>query len=465
MRRPLRSGIGSRGFLSAGTAAVLVVSSLAMVVGTGFSFGETRLKDGVTWIFDRKKGEAVQVNGSSGKVGARIVMPGTKGEDIVMVQRDGKVWAVDKKSGEAASLDVNDLKVKARTDFGTKDDIQPVMGDEAGFLVNRDDGTVQRIDPQGMESLGKPVSAGTKLSNAVADDAGRLWVGRNATGEVLRIDPDGANGLTIAVRKQLAGKGAQLSISVTDDGIVVTDAKSGKQWRLDADGNEVGDFQAELPAPPPPDVPVTPEYSSGPYVPIVTPDDGGYSVVPPPTQPGGGGQAVDPIPMDDLPTNLPSDALTHPAVTLGDRLYVPVPGESVLIVLDLKGTYLDTIAVPGEGGFQLILDDGHLWVNDPDDPEALRIDADGTVTTVEKSAPDVPITPPKDDPKPPKDDDDKGPKPPHRRRRRPGHHHHHDPPPPRPRRSRPPPSRSPPRPPRSRRSPPPPSRTRTRPGR
>lgn len=410
MRRPLRSGVGSRGFLSAGTAAVLVVSSLAMVAGSGFRFGETRLRDGVTWMFDRKQGEAVQVNGSSGKVALRIALPGSKGKDLEMVQRDNNVWAVDKATGQAASLDLNGLKVKARTSFGTKDDIDPVLGDRSGYLVNRTDGSIQRVDPLALEALGDPLPAGKGLSQGVADDAGRLWVARNATGEILRIDPDGADGLTEGVRRKLAGPGSQLEITLTDDGIVVTDAKTGKQWRLDGDGKEIGSYQAEVPVAPSPDDRVTPEVSTGPYVPITTGGDDA-SVVPPPTEPGGGGAPVPSIPMQDLPGPDRGYDSTDPAVTLGDRIYVPVPDESVLIVLDRTGHHLDTIAVPGEGGFQLILDDGRLWANDPDDPEALRIDVDGTVSTVEKSAEDVPATPPKETPKPPKDPD-KGPKPP-----------------------------------------------------
>ncbi|CAN5750621.1 hypothetical protein BH10ACT1_BH10ACT1_41000 [soil metagenome] len=412
MRRPLRSGLGSRGFLSAGTAVVLVVSSLAMVAGSGFDFGETKLRDGVTWIFDRKKGEAVRVNGSSGKVDMKIALPGAKGKDLEMVQRNNEVMVVDPATGQVASLDTNSLKVSKRVDFGDGKAIDTVMGEGTAYVTNKVDGTVQRVDSAGsMELLGEPFSVGKGLTDGVSDAAGRLWLARNATGEIIRVDPSGDDGLGEGVRRKLADPGAQLEITVTDDGIVVTDAKTGKQWRLDADGKEIGSYEAVVPAtPPPPDVRYTPEASTGPYVPITT-DDDGPAVAPPPYQPGGGGDPVQPVPVEGSGPKGGYDA-ADPAVTLGDRIYVPVPGESVLLVLDRTGHYLDTIEVPGEGGFQLILDDGRLWVNDPDDPEVLRIEEDGTVTTVEKSADDVPVTPPKEEPKPPKDDDEDDPKPP-----------------------------------------------------
>ncbi len=395
MRPALRRRPGSRGFLSAGTAVVLAVSSVAMVAGTGFKFGETKLRDGVTWIFNRDDGEVVRVNGSSGKVELKIALPGSKGKNLEIVQRDNAVLVVDPETSEVASLDVNGFKVAARKDFGTKDDFDVVLGDRVAYFVDRVGGTIQRVDPVDLEQIGQPVPAGEDLGEAVADDAGRLWLVRNATGEIIRIDPSGTEGLEESVRRQLAPAGARLEITLVDGGIVVTDAKTGKQWRLDADGADIGSIQVEVPKvlSEDPDDRVTPPASSGPYVPItVSDDDGRPAVVPPPAQPGGGGPVYEPVPLEvpDADYELP-----EPAVSLGDRIYVPVPDEGVLEVLDREGRYLRTLSVPGKGGFSLLLDDGRLWANDPDDLTALRIDADGTVTEVEKGAEDVPFEPPK----------------------------------------------------------------------
>lgn len=404
MRAALRRGPGSRGFLSAGTAVVLLVSSVAMVTGTGFKFGETKLRDGVTWIFNRKDGEVARVNGSSGKVELKIALPGSSGKDLEIVQRDNAVLVVDRETGEVASLDVNGLEVAARTDFGTTEDLDVVIGDDVAYVVDRVGGTVQRVDPADLRRIGAPLAAGEQLTEGVADNAGRLWVARNATGEIIRLDPDGSEGLVEKVRRQLAGPDARLEITLVDDAIVVTDAASGKQWRLDEDGNDIGSYEVDLP-PELPDERLTPPVSSGPYVPITVGDPEEPSVVAPPTQPGGGGPVREPVPLDQ-----PDDfELPQPAVTLGDRMYVPVPKEGVLLVLDLKGRYLETISVPGDGSFELILDDGRLWVNDPDDPKALRIDEDGVVTEVEKAAEEVPSTPPTtvpDDPEEPEEPDD-----------------------------------------------------------
>lgn len=150
MRPALRRGFGSRGFLSAGTAVVLLVSSVAMVAGTGFKFGETRLRDGVTWIFNRKDGEVVRVNGSSGKVDLKIALPGSTGKNFKIVQRDNAVLLLDEATGEVASLDVNKFKVAARDDFGDAGDIDPVLGDGTAYIVNRAAGTIQRVDPVGL---------------------------------------------------------------------------------------------------------------------------------------------------------------------------------------------------------------------------------------------------------------------------------------------------------------------------
>lgn len=413
MRPALRRGLGSRGFLSAGTAVVLLVSSIAVMAGTGFKFGETKLRDGVTWIFNREDGEVARVNGSSGKVDLKIALPGSKGKDLEIVQRDNAVLVVDPKTGEVASLDVNGLEVAARTDFGTDDDLDVVLGDDAAYVVDRVAGTVQRIDPEDLQRIGAPVRAGEKLSEGVADNAGRLWIARNATGEIIRLDPDGSAGLKEAVRRELTEPGARLEITLVDDGIVVTDAKSGKQWRLDADGNDIGSYEIKVPdtpAPPTPPTPpptqspadvayevprITPPVSSGPFVPVVGSDDSGQpTIVIPPTQPGGGGPVQEPIPIEVPSEEIAEFELSGPGVTLGERIYLPVAAEGVLIVLDLQGLYLETISVPGEGEFDLILDDGHLWVNDPDDTMALRIDSDGTVTEVEKATEEVPSTPP-----------------------------------------------------------------------
>ena len=406
MRPPqFRRRVGSRGFLSAGTAVVLLVSSMAMVVGSGFSFGETKLKDGVTWIFNRKDGEVARVNGSSGKVDLKIALPGSTGKDLELVQRDDHVLVVDPATGQVASLDVNGLEVAARTDFGSAEDLDVVLGDDAAYVVDRVAGTVQRIDPVSLERLGEPVRVGEDLSEGVADDAGRLWVARGATGEIVRIDPDGEAGLREAVRRGLADPGATLEITTTEGGIVVTDTTSGRQWRLDADGNEIGSIEVAVPEQVVEER-YTPPASEGPYVPITTDYDDGPGVVVPPAAPGGGGPVQEPIPVDDLPVDGLRDADLGAAVALGDRVYLPIPGEGVLVVLDRDGVYLETISVPGEGDFLLILDDGRLWVNDPDDPSALRIDGDGTVTEVEKAADAVPTTPPTTPEAPDPDPDD-----------------------------------------------------------
>lgn len=405
-----RRRLGSRGFLSAGTAVVLLASSMAMVVGSGFSFGETKLKDGVTWIFNRKDGEVARVNGSSGKVDLKIALPGSSGKDLELVQRDDHVLVVDPATGQVASLDVNGLEVAARTDFGSAEDLDVVLGDDTAYVVDRVAGTVQRVDPVSLDRLGEPATVGEQLSEGVADDAGRLWVARNATGEIVRIDPEGAKGLREGVRRTLAQPGATLEITLIEGGIVVTDTTSGTQWRLDADGNEIGSIDVAVP-----DEVVeeryTPPVSEGPYVPITTEYDDGPGVVVPPSTPGGGGPVHEPTPIDDLPVDGLRDADLGAAVALGDRVYLPIPGEGVLVVLDRAGQYLETISVPGEGDFQLILDDGRLWVNDPDDPKALRIDADGTVTEVEKAAEAVPSTPPTV-PEEPDEEEPDGPTPP-----------------------------------------------------
>src|SRR5690606_4919685 len=81
-----------------------------------------------------------------------------------------------------------------------------------------------------------------------------------------------------------------------------------------------------------------------------------------------------------------------PPQVFNDLVYVPCPGDGRVVVLDRTGARAaEDILVPGGGNPELVVDDGRLIVRTPTDGRIVIVQTDGTTSTVDLAAADVPV--------------------------------------------------------------------------
>jgi hypothetical protein len=358
----------------AGTVALAVLvpaAGVAIVLGAGASAVHTTLADVGAWLTNRQQGSVTHANGLSGQPDAQVTITDAQGHQLRVLQDGDVVIVQDLTTGVVSRIDPAQLRVTQSSTLSTAG-AQVVVGHGRAYVVDPEEGYVQRIDPQQLSAVGGPVVLGGPLGQAAIDGQGTLWVPRLSTGEVVPVTDAGA-ATSIAV----GSAGDPMQVTVANGTAVAVDAANHTCTTLGPDG-----AGRTVTLPVSAQTLLMAESSDSPLVPIVV---------------GGSAQMV----VVDTDTGLPvsvsfqgaeGDALGAPEV-LGDRVYVPDDTTGRLIVYDaVSNRLLNQIPITDRHPthLDLFVKDGLLWVNDADGSEAASIESSGVVHKFGKYGTEVP---------------------------------------------------------------------------
>ncbi|WP_117209199.1 fibronectin type III domain-containing protein [Allorhizocola rhizosphaerae] len=177
MNLSLRKGrrlFGSRG----ATEVILVILVAGLVAAALFASGiaPTLLStsDGLTWLGDNQRGEAVQVNPATGQQENRLKVAPVN-HDISLAQRDGLLVVTDATNGSVTVINVSTLITGGRWFGNGGGAIEVLLNAKELYVVDRVRGTVVRLDPVSARPIGAGWMAGGLLADAAMDGKGKLW--------------------------------------------------------------------------------------------------------------------------------------------------------------------------------------------------------------------------------------------------------------------------------------------------
>ena len=346
------------------TRLVVVIAVLASVLvvafGTGYRASQAVVDDGGTYLV---KGRSVtHVNAETGRSDADVARELAKGDNRLQVVQpsSGQVLVVNNDNGTTTNIDLGEM-APDRSLKGTPGQTEVLGSGSDSYYIDHGRGTVALLDPDTM-TVGRAVPLPDGVSAAVATSSGRtLWV---LSGDNLVRVVDGAVAATSPVgdsdqRLTLVG-GKPVLI---DAGGTVRVVENDKVRALDAGLPAGGTLELNQPGAPGSTVWVADE-ASGNLI----------------------GVNVSKGQTSTTPLGAGDHANLGPAVTLGNRVYVPdYTGHVVRVVSASDGTFDRTIPVTGTSTtFDLFVEDGRVWINDPAARTARVLDGSGRGTVVDK---------------------------------------------------------------------------------
>jgi len=376
---------GSSGFVTIGVLVAMAVTSVALFTGAGNRDARSAVEDGVTWLFSRdgRHNRLTRANGASGQADKRTFFPGSG--DVELIQRNGITLV---RSGSTVRRLDDDLSVvEASTSVPASRRL--VIGDGVVYVVDGKRGKVWAGDPDTLDKIGHTVSLPKRLSSAVFGLDRRLWVASPTTGEALGVDGGAGAGASLSKRLKVGSAGP--TEMLLQDGLPVV--LSASAHRLVPIRNGKLGTPVPLPADMGTSDLVVAEAAQGGVVPVLDRSNHRIYVA---------------TPAGPITIGLPGGGdgtRFGPPVGYAGRIYVPDYEGGSLLVYSAEGEQTDTLAVPGAKGsskFELRLDAGYLWANDPGSHEALVLGPDGKPRKIDKFDPKAkgpaPTTKPKQQP-------------------------------------------------------------------
>lgn len=368
-RRRLRKAGRERGMVEAGIAAAGGLLVVGAVVGNGVAAAAMDMSDGQTWL-GGDDGSIVQINPATGQPEYRLVIGGD-GDRMEVTQNDGLLVVTNLETGVVTAIDLAGLV--AGQGRQTDGETIVLVGGGHVMLAEMEPGFVQVVDPLTMTSLGAPYRAGEDLSDAVIDGDGTVWL-MTETGELRELDWVSDSGeFSVSLERPVAGAGRDTRLVPHASGVTVFAPDGGAVLQIGVGADyvqQVPALQGEVQAA---------KKSPADLAPASATDAGlvfmisGRQLL---TVDVGGIGCVDPL---------------RPAV-FERRVYVPCGGEGRVIVLDENGARAPgpDIIVPGGGDPELTVDDGRLFVHDPEDGRIVIVQQDGSTTVTDLDGAEVP---------------------------------------------------------------------------
>ncbi|WP_194908424.1 PASTA domain-containing protein [Catenulispora rubra] len=365
-KRAVRTGTYGIGVAGAVGLAVFLGS------GHGYPVQSVHQLSGSAWLASSQAGQLTLLDGASAEVAAQV-QAAPAGHVLDVVQQGSTAYAIDETAGTLRRVDgatfapgapatpIADA-ASALTAFADSRHVY-ALDTQRGLLVTVDPHTLAATGTQ--QGLSAQLAAGT----ATLDDAGRLWLVDDATGDLTRA----ADG-TIEVRRGVAAPGKDLMALVNGKPVVV-DTAGRRAVSVDpADGSPTGTLDLDLR---PSD---TVAVSGAPHANrlYVVASRGVLEICDLSAH-----SCSDTVPLDSGGNDLGA------AVESGDRVFVPDYTTGQVWVIDLgQHTVVATAQVLTPAAkFQLLTRDGIVFFNDPNSERAGVISLDGAVTQVAKYDP------------------------------------------------------------------------------
>jgi beta-lactam-binding protein with PASTA domain len=339
----------------------VVAGVLVVAFGTGYRVSQAVLDDGSAYLV---KGRSVaHVNAESGRSDADVARELATGDARLQVVQSpsGHVYVIGE-DGTTTAINVGEM-APGDTRKGSPGETQVLGSGADTYVVDRGRGTVTLIDPDTLAVRRTVPTPGGVLAAAATKSGDSLWV--LSAGRLLHV-VDGEVAASTPV-----GDGDQKLTVVGGRPVLVDQAGTVRV----VDHDKARTIDAGLPA------------------------DSNLEV----NQPGVAGSTV--WVADEQSGNLigvdVSDGRTTttglgagdhanlgPAVTLGDKVYVPDYSSHVVRVVSAADGKLErTIPVTGTSTtFDLFVEDGRIWINDPAARSARVLDSTGRSKVVDKGA-------------------------------------------------------------------------------
>ncbi len=355
-----------------GITVAILGALLVVAVGGGYSASKSLLGDGAAYAVD---GVGIdRLNAATGAPDAELLDMGRGTNRISVVHRDNQVYLVDTVLGSVTHLDPATLELGDTTTVpgapkGGTGSVEVATGGGTTALVDLQRGILQRVDQVKLTPVGRPVKVQGGLTGAVADSSGVLWLGTGRAGVVLRVDKAGKQ-----TPIPVASEGLAVTVTLVGDAPVVLVQPGGLITGIDP-GTLRRSRVVKLPSDPESDLKLN------------IADTPGHDLWALDT-------AAHTLYRVDLTKGTVAGPVTigagqvrwgNPVVQAG-RVYVPNLDEHRMVVVDAKSLHrLDEVTVPGDGpDFDVTIEGGALWANDPTTGTAVVIDRKGDVTTVGK---------------------------------------------------------------------------------
>lgn len=351
-------------------AAAVLAAVLVVAVGGGYSGSKALLTDGVAFAVDGAGLD--RLNAATGTPDHEILDLARGSGRIRSVHRDGQLYVVDTATNTVSRVDPATLEVGPTTPPkpGVEaDKVAVVTGGGTSALIDRSANTVQRMDADTLVPIGDPIATAGGLTTAVADAGGVLWVATKTAGNIVRVSPDGRTELV-----PVAAQGSPLTVTLVGGRPVAVDTAKGVVVAIDAASLERSE-RARLGQPPAGDLLVSSPDTPAPYLWLLDAEANALFRADLRTRKVDGPVAVG---AGDVHWGQP--------VVQGGRVYAPNLGGHTMAVVDAETLErMDELAVPGQGpDFDLTLEGGALWANDPTSGDAVIVDRQGKARGIGK---------------------------------------------------------------------------------
>jgi outer membrane protein assembly factor BamB len=218
---------------------VAAVAGGLVVLGArgGYPAEHPRLLSGAAWLASSRVGQLSLLDGSSAEVSAQVQVA-TPGDRIAAVQQSSTAYAVDETGATVRRVDGADFQPSpAVTPVpGAAGGLQVFAGAGALYALDTRRGILATADPETLQIRGGavPLAVQADSTDAVLDDAGRLWVLDAGTGDLVWVDHGARHS-----SRALAHPGSQL---VLVDGVpVVVDLATRRAMTIDPGSGTPGD--------------------------------------------------------------------------------------------------------------------------------------------------------------------------------------------------------------------------------
>ncbi len=386
MNLSIRKGrklFGMRG----GTEVALVALVAVLVAGALFASGiaptSLSTSDGLTWLGDNQRGEAVQVNPATGQQENRLrVAPGN--HQITLAQREGLLVVTDATTGTVTVINVSTLITGGRWFGNGGGAIEVLLNGKELYVVDRVRGTVQRLDPVTARQIGAGWMAGGLIVDAAMDGKGKLWALRgDGQLHTLAWSPDASTLVETSSSVRVDGAGLRSLLVSHDQGVTLFAPEKGVAVRVGTGEDTVvqvgtgtvpGTINPAVEAP-------------SDLVPVSVVDSATVLLF-------HRGRAVS-VDVGKMGCHQPGE----PVVYRG-RVYVACAGARKVLVLDRDGEHRPPdIQIPA-GEPKLVLDDGKLFIHVAGGNTGWVVNEDGKITTTETHDDSQPVNDPDNRPSP-----------------------------------------------------------------
>jgi fibronectin type III domain protein len=420
----------SRGYLvTMGTVLALAAGLGLTVLGLGSADQAVASYDAASWVWSQAKGEVARINGVTAKVDTRVDVPKARGHQLQVTQNDRFVILRDVTTGEIGSMDLTTLKEYWNGQSTSGIGVRVALKDDAAFVIDAVQGTVQQIDPRTLGGIGQALHFPPGITGGAFDGKGLLWIASPSEGTVTAVTPAplpsgapeggapeggapeggapeggtpegggtagggtaGGGAEPAKARTQaVAQPSHDLTISTLNDGVAVLNRTTNDLTTVLDDQSKPQKTRLPLAGPG-----SLPSHTDGRTVPVTVPDARHVYVVG-----DGGGMRSD----FAVPGN---GTALQPAVAWQGYFYVADSATGSVHVFDAAGAPQKDIAFQRPGGpLELEVREGYLFINAPGSSTARVIDDAHAVRSVDKYADDIlggdpPPVPPKAQTPPP----------------------------------------------------------------